>query len=306
MWLVFGLLTTVAWGTADLFYKKGSNEKDSLTQFKILVMVGLVMGVHALLYMIHMATNGESFAPASLIIYLPVSAMYILSMAFGYVGLRYVELSVSSPVQNSSGAVVALMCFLLLKQTLSYLQLVATLLICAGVFALSVLEKHEDDKFKKSESNASDKKKFRGAAAMIFPLLYCLIDAAGTFLDDIWLNEESPKLSEDNALVAYELTFFFCGFLAYLYITRIKKEKFVWRQQKDRTLAALFETAGQFFYVFIIGGSGIIVAPLVSAYCVVSMLLSRIVLREKLSRAQYAVAAVVVTGIILLAVAEEM
>lgn len=306
MWLVFGILTTVAWGTADLFYKKGSNEKDSLTQFKIVVMVGLVMGVHALLYMIHMAANGESFAPSSLIIYLPVSAMYILSMACGYVGLRYVELSISSPVQNSSGALVALMCFLLLKQTLSDLQLVATVLICAGVFMLSVLEKREDDKLKKAVPETSGKKKISGATAMIFPLLYCLIDAAGTFLDDIWLNEDHPKLSEDNALVAYELTFLFCGFLAYLYITKVKKEKFVWRDQKNRAAAALFETAGQFFYVFIIGGSGIIVAPLVSAYCVISMIFSRIFLREKLSKAQYTVAAVVVMGIVLLAVAEEM
>ena len=39
--------------------------------------------------------------------YLPVSVLYILSMTLGYVGLRYIELSISSPICNSSGALVA-------------------------------------------------------------------------------------------------------------------------------------------------------------------------------------------------------
>ncbi len=42
--------------------------------------------------------------------YLPVSLLYISSMAMGYVGLRYIELSISSPICNSSGALVAVLC----------------------------------------------------------------------------------------------------------------------------------------------------------------------------------------------------
>lgn len=40
--------------------------------------------------------------------YLPVSLLYIISMAMGYIGLRYIELSISSPICNSSGALVAI------------------------------------------------------------------------------------------------------------------------------------------------------------------------------------------------------
>ena len=45
--------------------------------------------------------------------YLPVSLLYIISMAMGYIGLRYIELSISSPICNASGAVVAVLylCF---------------------------------------------------------------------------------------------------------------------------------------------------------------------------------------------------
>ena len=54
--------------------------------------------------------------------------MYILSMIFGYAGLRYIELSVSSPICNSSGAITALLCFLFLGQRMTGLQLGACLL----------------------------------------------------------------------------------------------------------------------------------------------------------------------------------
>ncbi|MCL2509025.1 MAG: DMT family transporter [Oscillospiraceae bacterium] len=304
MWLLFGILTTLSWGAADLFYKKGSDSRDPLSHLKIVVTVGFVMGLHAAVYALYMWAKGEPFEPYSLVIYLPVSFMYILSMTLGYVGLRYIELSVSAPIQNSSGAAVALMCFFILGESVSCLQAAAIVLISAGVFALSALEKKSADRTRLASGETTDKKYSVSAVAIIFPLLYCLVDAMGTFLDDIWLNEEAPKLSEDNALVAYELTFFICAAIAFIYIAAIKKEKLRIRDQRDRGVAALFEVAGQFFYVFIIGGSGVVVAPLVSAYCVVSMILSRVVLKEKLSRTQYGVAAVVVAGIVMLAAAE--
>ncbi|MCR5484458.1 MAG: hypothetical protein K6F09_02575, partial [Clostridiales bacterium] len=75
-------------------------------------------------------------------------------------------------------------------------------------------------------------------------------------------------------------------------------------EQKDRGFAALLETAGQFFYVMIIGGNGVIVAPLVGSYCVVSMIFSRIFLKEKLEKKRCISAAAVIAGIILLGVAE--
>ena len=49
MWFVFALITALAWGGADLFYKKGSDEKTPYTHLRITVMVGLVMGVYAIL-----------------------------------------------------------------------------------------------------------------------------------------------------------------------------------------------------------------------------------------------------------------
>jgi drug/metabolite transporter (DMT)-like permease len=77
-------------------------------------------------------------------------------------------------------------------------------------------------------------------------------------------------------------------------------------QHKDKILAAVFETAGQFTYVYALGGVDAVAAPILSSVCVVSLLLSRIFLKEKLSWKTYAFIAVVIIGILLLAVSEEL
>ena len=71
-----------------------------------------------------------------------------------------------------------------------------------------------------------------------------------------------------------------------------------------RAGAAIFETAGQFSYVYAMSGNGAVAAPMIAAYCIVSILLSRIFLKEKLPARQYATVAVIIAGIILIGIAE--
>src|SRR5699024_11762586 len=52
--------------------------------------------------------------------------------------------------------------------------------------------------------------------AIIFPILYALIDGLGSFADGVYL-DELKLIGEESALIAYELTFLFCAILAYLY-----------------------------------------------------------------------------------------
>lgn len=51
MWFIPALITILAWGTADLFYKKGNDRADSNSALKTVIMVGVVMGLHAILHM---------------------------------------------------------------------------------------------------------------------------------------------------------------------------------------------------------------------------------------------------------------
>ena len=78
MWLVYTLATTLLWGLAELFYKKGAKEREKYSHLKICVMVGLVMGLHAVYTLL---TENIGYNLSYLVAYLPVSACYILSMA---------------------------------------------------------------------------------------------------------------------------------------------------------------------------------------------------------------------------------
>ncbi|HEY2422164.1 MAG TPA: EamA family transporter [Neobacillus sp.] len=302
MWFVFSLLTTFAWGGADLFYKKGTDSNDKFSHLKIVTMVGFVMGIHATVYMM---IKGLTFAPIDLVKYLPVSAFYILSMTVGYIGLRYIELSIASPVQNSSGAVTAILLFIFFPHELGVIHFVGVAIITIGVLSLAILEKNAETAALKATNIHIDKKYQIGFLAIIFPIVYCVLDGLGTFADGIYL-DELKLISEDAALIAYEFTFFICAVLSFIFLKVLKKEKFNIFKERDKGCAAILETTGQFFYVFAMAKNAIIAAPLIASYSIVSILLSRIVLKEKLSKQHYIVIIFVLLGIALLGIADEL
>lgn len=293
-WYISAIFSILFWGIADLFYKKGTDPKDKYSHLRIIIMVGLVMGIQAIFELNKM---GWQFALINILKYLPVSSMYILSMTLGYVGLRYLEVSINSPVSNTSGAIAGILAFIVLGKTMNMWQLFAVSMITMGLIAIAIIERNLAEEERKQSKIVIDRKYKLGALALIFPILYAVIDALGTFLDDVYL---SNLMSPEEALISYELTFFFCGIIAFIYIVVIKKEKFSFLQDKDKAFAAIFETAGQFFYVYALDTNSVVVAPMIASYSIVSVLLGRIFLREKLTRYQYVVIAIVMLGVFIL------
>ena len=302
-WFAFSLITMLAWGAADLFYKKGADESDRCSHLKTSVMVGVVMGIHAIFTLIF---GNIGYNPVNLLLYLPVSAMYILSMTVGYFGLRYLELSISSPIQNSSGAVVCILCAIFLHQSMELPLIAAVVVIYIAIFLLGMIEKKQADALRE----AGDEKYRIGFIAFFMPIIYCVIDALGTFFDAYYLDDiattplrdVTEETLEAVANTSYELTFLIVGVILFCYMRFIKKERMPIRCQGARTVAAVFETAGQFTYVYAMSDEAIVAAPMVACYSVVSMILSRIFLKEKLTAKQYACIAVVMVGIAVLGI----
>ena len=317
MWLFYAVATALLWGAAELFYKKGARPNEKYSHLKICIWVGIVMGAHAIFTLL---TKDIGYNPINLLVYLPVSLLYIISMAFSYFGMRFLEESISDPIENTSGAICSLLCVLLLGDTLSPLAIVAILVIVVGVLGVGFLENKGDTLRKKTLG------KKLAIVAFCMPFVYALLDAFGSFVDIFYLDDfaTTPLIGvteatfEDVANTSYGLTFAFFALCLYIFM-KVKKVKFgplfVKREDGklsfpvthgDKLLAAVFETAGQFTYVYALSGNGVIAAPIISSVCVVSLLLSRIFLKEKLSWKTYAFITVVIVGILLLAVAEEL
>jgi drug/metabolite transporter (DMT)-like permease len=302
MWFIFTLATTFIWGLAELFYKKGALPNEKYAHLKICISVGAVMGLHAL-FTLH--TKDIGYDPVNLLRYLPVSLFYVISMAFSFFGMRFIEESISDPIENTSGAIAALLCVIFLHEKLSIPSVIAILIIAVGIVGVGFLENT-------GSTNRSAKIGRKMAIiAFAMPFLYALLDAFGSFFDIYYLDDvaTTPLIGvtedtiEEVANTSYELTFFFVAIILYIFI-RAKGVKYELPKQRDKILAAICETAGQFTYVFAMSGNGAIAAPIISAVCVVSLLLSRIFLKEKLTAKQYFFIFLVIVGILTLAVIE--
>lgn len=314
-WFLFALIATLGWGFADMFYKKGSDEDDKYSHLKIAAWVGLVMGIFSVALLIFsndkmslsvLLTNAVKYSPASL--------SYIISMVIGYTGLRYLELSIISPVQNASGAfsTVAMIVFFMLKGSMgsimdefSVLDIIGTVIIVVGVVALAVVEKKISDSEK---ALTKEERKYKiGALALIFPLLYCLFDTIGTAADGIILDEETGLgLSETQVLILYGLTFLLFGIIAWVYMLIRTKKAYnpFGKSEISKGAASLCEEFGQIFYVYAMASKPMIAAPMIASYCIVSIILSRIFLKEKLKASQYACVVTVIVGIVTLGISE--
>ena len=260
--------------------------------------VGLVMGLHAAyeIFVGGVTINGEVILK-----YLPVSMLYIVSMTVGYVGLRYIELSISSPICNSSGAIVAVLIFATQGiNGLPPMALVAVVLVCLGIIALGFTEANEDEELRRARQDASNHHYTRSWIAIALPIIYCLLDALGSFADSRVLE----TLNEDSANVAYELTFLTVGIVCAIYVLGVKKQRLIPKREVPKYTGAIFETAGQFAYIYALADTAhaALAAPMISAYCVASVVWSRIFLKEKLSVKHYASILLVVAGIVILGI----
>jgi len=306
MWFGLSLVAILFWSLTDLFSKAGSKREDKYSHWKMAMMVGFVMGIHALI----MILLGEEFRLRDMLTYFPASAMYILAMVIGYVGLRYLYLSLSSPICNSSGAVAAILCFFLLGERLAVWQYVGVGMIVASVFALSVTEKvYETRERRLAGAAPPDRKYTHSFLAILLPVLYCIIDALGTYADGllVYWHGDSIQIArgiyaEGPANIAYELTFLLIAVFAFIYVVIIKKQRLSLRYEMPKIGGALCETAGQFAYIYAIAQNTMAAAPLISSYCVLSLVWARVFLKEKLTWVQYVFIALAAAGIVVMGI----
>ena len=314
MWLWLSLTALLCWSGSDLFSKIGCRDgSDRYSHLKMVIAVGVVMGLHAAF---EIFVGGTAISWSVIWTYLPVSLLYISSMALGYLGLRYIELSVSSPICNSSGALVAVLTLLFVGgEDYSPLALLAIALVCTGAIGLGVVDATEDPELRLERQKASNYKYAKSFLALALPAAYCLLDAAGTFADnrvleiltDRYMNagmfatlRECADQAAASANCAYELTFLAAAAFCFIYVVVIKKDRLVPKMEAPKYFGAICETAGQFAYIYAISDTAHLAmsAPIISSYCAASVLWSRIFLKEKLSWKHYTMICLVVIGIV--------
>ena len=312
----FLIFSTLCWGLAEIFYKKGNVADEPYAHLKTTVFVGIFFGIYSLFILFTQDVNIR-YLPANFVRYLPVALCYIVSMVCSYYGVRYIEESISDPIENTSCAFVPILCAVFMHEELSLKTVIAIIIVVVGILGVGFF----DSQGKENRKRAFGKKLAIISIAM--PFCYMLLDAIGTFLDIYYTDDASTsvligvtdKNLEHTANCCYEFTFFLVaiGILVFLKTKKVKlfslaeteetgKEKNLLQKiggQHNKILAALFETGGQATYLFALSeGSGIAAVILGAGTVIVSFILSRFLLKEKLSFLQYAFIAIIFAGII--------
>ena len=325
-YFIFALIALLAWSGSDFFSKKGTDEKDQNSHWKVVFAVGLIMGIHFIITLVGGAiidaNGGPESVPkfvASLLYtdfkvvdffkYLPVSALYIFAMVLGYIGLRYIELSISSPICNCSGSLALLLCVIIFPIIgadaieLDIFSIIGVIAITLGIIGLGVVDNRENQELKELRRKESNRKYSKSILAFLLPIAYLIIDALGTVGDEVFFHY--VEISDYSANSCFELTFALLAIFAFVWVIFIKKDKLFYKGKNSGNaiyLGGVCETIGQVFYMAVMFADFEVGMPIISAYCVVSVLWSRIFLKEKLSWKHYATIALTFVGIILLGI----
>ena len=317
MFYIFSILALLCWSGSDLFSKMGTRERDKNSHWKVVFAVGLIMGIHFFITLIGGAVIDNTvgvdavpkviasifytdFKPFDFIRYFPVAALYILAMVLGYIGLRYIELSISSPICNSSGALAFLLCLLFgifSLEELTAVTVIGIVLITIGIVGLGFVEQNEDEEIKKARQERANRKYTKSILAFLLPILYLVIDALGTAGDELIFIK--TDITDYAANSAFELTFFCLAIFAFIWIKFIKKDN-IFKGNKHLFFGGFCETVGQIFYMAVLFSDFSVGMVIISAYCAISVLWSRVFLKEKMSWKHYLMIALVISGIVIL------
>lgn len=313
-WLILTLSSIILWGITDILLKKSLDYSDSLSQYKTFIWIGIVAAPTCVVMALCSNTLFDSIRMLSDNLYLiPLNLFYVIAMFFGLLGAKHLDASVVSPLENIDGAISAIILYLFffftgrshVTDSISGVEIIGTVAITIGVIFLGI----QEQKLSKQEINLDeDKKKHRlGALALLFPIFYNLADALSMVATGIMVSGEAEVSIPDIDYIFFEsLAFFVVGILVWLYVLIFKKHMYnpFKKTEITRCGAAACETFGTMAFTFAVAISPILTAPITSSYCLVTIILARIFLKERLTRKQYLSLVFLVLGIALLGVSE--
>ena len=313
-WLMLTLSCIILWGFTDILLKKSLDYSDPLSQFKTFIWMGLVMALAGGIMGICSDTLPDSIRMVGDNLYLiPLCIFYVIALFFGILGTKHLEASVVSPLENIDGAIAAIILYIFflftdsthLTDKIGVVDVIGTVAIVAGVVLLGI----QEQKLSKHEANLDmNKKKHRlGALALIFPIVYNLVDAASMVAMGVTVSGETEVSIPDIDFFFFECVGFTVGAI-FVWLYLLIAKKYVYNPFKktelSRCYAGLGDTLGTMSFTFAVGINPILTAPITSSYCLVTIVLARIFLKEQLSRKQYLSLALLVIGIALLGVSE--
>lgn len=317
VWLLLALLCMVSWGMTDIFYKKGSPREDSLSCYKFMVCLGIIMGI-LMLVLIPMSESGTHLLVWIFedVLYILIPLSYPLAVMVGLNGKRYLDISVASPLENVDGAIAPIIILLYffatgtigrIDEMVSVWDLLGIALVVISVVLIGRIEQ----KLSRLDigSLADGTPRRIGAKALIFPIVYSIFDAICTAASGIVLYDGGNfAIGEVDFLIVESFAFVLIGIFSYIHLWRKMKRPYnpFRKSESIKFAGGILELFGNVCYTYAVAINPVLVTPITSSYCLVTMIAARRLLKEKLKKSQYFCLGILIVGILVLAFSEGM
>ena len=318
-WFILTFACIILWGVTDILYKASFYKEDSLSHYKSFVWVGLVMALAGFIMSNWSDTLLDSvkMVKDDVLYLVPLCLVYAIAWFFGLLGNKHLDASVVSTVENIDGALATIIIYYYYLITgyihpsykIGIMDVIATVLIIIGVILIG---RQEQALMRKEIKLSEDKKKHHyGALALLFPIIYTLIDVFSIAeISGVSTSSEIVIVDAEVSIPAIDFFIFECaGFVVvaicvWLYMAIVKKHIYNPFQEEElfRCGAATSETVGTMAFIFAASINPVLTAPITSLYCLVTIVLARIFLKERLTGKQYLSLAFVIVGIALLGI----
>ena len=320
-WFLLTLACVILWSVTDILYKASSPQNDPLSHYKTFIWIGIVMALAGGIMSTWSDTLLDSIKVVAedLLYLVPLGIIYAAALFFGLLGKKHLAASVVSSLENIGGALVAIIIYyyylltgyILPSYEFGTLDFIATISIIIGVILIG---KNEQEMLHQEAQLPEDKKSHRlGALALFFPILYTLIDVFSVAeIGGVSGNSGIIDSADEVFIPAIDFFIFECVGIAlisvfvWLYLWIAKKHVYNPFQPEEfvRCSAATGETFGTMTFIFAAEINPVLTAPITSFHCILTIVLARVFLKERLTKKQYISLGFVVLGIVLLAFAD--
>ena len=305
MWLLFVTLAIIMWAATSLLYKTGVHDgKEDHICLKYSVCIGVVFFAIALVYLL---TRDEPFTIwQSAVRYWPMTAfgvVYAIINTISFNGYIHNEVTVESPVEGISGGtstILLIIAYLALgrvnsiSELLTPIRTAGILVIMVGIILLAMVRNRE-----MREDGRRRGWMTRGLGTLVFPLIFSVGDALETIVSGVCLDTTyGYAMPEGDSIIIVGMIYaaFALGFWIYIWLKEKKPYNPFTRRSAPRILGAVTDNIGIVFYSYAMALNSVSTDPLLAVYPILVMIGGRILMKEKLSAAQYVLLIGIVAG----------
>lgn len=310
MWIVWLAAAIALWSVTNIFYKKGAVEDDPYVSFRFSIITGIIFALIAAVYLV---TREEDFTIwESMLRFWPVtlfSIVYPIINTITYQGFLYTESSIYSAVGNTANGtyvVILVIVYMIIGKidsiwdVLNVYKVIGICAIFVGLVLLAVVQQRIANK------ERADKDKFKfGVGSLIFPLVFSVMDGLETVVSGVCLDKNyGYAMPEGDAVIIVALVYAIFAFGFWVYVSVRKKQVYNPFQKENASFfeGALCDNFGIVCYSYAMALDSVSTDPILAIYPMLTMFFAKIILKEKLSFAQYFCMILMVFGSVMMVV----